>query len=466
MNHISKSRMTSVDALNLQPPLPVFDQSGQILGFAVAANMDGLKLVRGGDEVLQGEIAPASPKNQGSLAIGPGLLETVVHFAFGVHRFAISVEIIPTEDSAFYLMLNESGKTDFRDFINLVRKSQHIDICLTQDVESSERSTGFENVFLMPSALPEIDWGELNTGRRFLGYQAKLPLLITGMTGGLKNGAEINFRLAAAAAEFGVPMGVGSQRIALENPVYSDIFAIKKKVPNVFLIANIGISQLGADRALDDCRRAIDMIEADALAIHLNIMQELVQVEGDRNFKGLRRKIMELVPKLDVPVLVKECGCGVDMDTARFLAEAGVRAIDVGGRGGTSWPYIEGLRAESEQTRLMGNIFRNWGLSTAQSLFALRASLPRDFELVATGGIRDGLMAAKALSLGATMVGIGLPLFRAAAVSELAVKGVLAEFERALKITMMGCGAPEIKALEQKTTMNPAVRETWQRGIF
>ena len=346
--------------------------------------------------------------------------------------------------------------------MTLVRKSQHISICATTDVEASDRFTGFDAVTLLPMALPELNWSELDTSTPFLGRKLPLPLLITGMTGGLARGAEINLRLARAAAAFGIPMGVGSQRVALDNPDHAAIFTVKKAVPELFLIGNIGIAQLLQPDAVDLCCRAVDMIEADALAIHVNVLQEVVQVEGDRNFRGVLDSVAKVAAKLPVPLIIKEVGVGLDPTSAQKLAEAGVKALDCGGKGGTSWSFIEGERAISEITRSVAATFRDFGIPTALAVAALHKSLPT-MPLIATGGIRDGLMVAKATALGAAVCGIGLPLLRAALTSDEAPYEVLEVMTKGLRTAMIVSGAKTLNDLRSRVHCVPAFSENLDR---
>ncbi len=332
---------------------------------------------------------------------------------------------------------------------NKLRKIQHIEICAQQDVESKDRFTGFSEFHFIPEALPNLDFEDICTEQIFLGKTFNYPLLITGMTGGVNEGARINYNLAAAASHFNIPMGVGSQRIALEDKKYAKIFSVKDRFPNLFLIANLGAAQLTKANAVDLCQQAVDMIQADAFAIHLNVVQECVQEEGDRKFKGLLDQIHRITEALSVPVMVKEVGCGIAPATAKKLTDAGVKALDVGGRGGTSWPYIEGLRSSSEKVKQLADSFRNWGIPTAFSLQAIRASEPH-LPLIATGGVRDGLVVAKALALGATMVGVGLPLMRAALISQEAVYRELEVFFEGLKISMIATESPTTSHLKNK----------------
>ena len=336
-------------------------------------------------------------------------------------------------------LFDVSSQNEIRDFLHTLRKSQHLGICANQDVEHSSRDNGFAKIELPVIALPELAWDDIDTSTQFLGRSFKAPILITGMTGGVAQGTIINERLAAAATAHNLPMGVGSQRMALENPAYADIFRVKRKFPKLFLIGNIGIGQLRSSSYLDLCERAVDMITADALAIHVNVLQELIQVEGDRDFRGIIDKIGHIKSKLKVPLLVKEVGVGMDVNSAKRLAEVGITCFDVGGAGGTSWAAIEGLRANDPLIQRRGEIFRNWGIPTAKAISDLRSTLP-NATLVATGGIRDGLTVLKALHLGANMAGIGLPLMRAALESEDQASKLLASMIDEFKIAKMCSG--------------------------
>jgi isopentenyl-diphosphate delta-isomerase len=340
-----------------------------------------------------------------------------------------------------------------QNLLTVLRKEQHIKICTEQDVESSTRSTGLELFHLRPKTLPELAWEDVDTSTQIFGRRFSYPFLITGMTGGVEQGAEINRRLAAAAGEFDIPMGVGSQRLALTDSKYCDIFRVKQHTPSLFLIGNIGVNQLKKGQELGDCERAVEMIQADALALHVNVLQELIQEEGDRDFRHILDRIATVANHLSVPVVVKEVGSGFDIDSARELAARGIRCIDVGGQGGTSWGFIEGQRSNNSGTKSLGETFRNWGIPTAHSLRSLRRLLP-EMELIATGGIRDGLMIAKSIALGATMAGIGLPLFRAAVESDAGPFSVLDTMARGLKIAMLCSGSPRLSDLEGRIFSN------------
>ncbi len=365
----------------------------------------------------------------------------------------IDLTVAPETLESGQLLLRADGHDSHQslhEVLNHIRKFQHIEICRTQDVEATDRYTGFERFALQPCALPDLNFASIDTRQQFLGRQFGMPMLITGMTGGVELGETINRRLAMAANQFKIPMGVGSQRIALELEDFQHIFRVKQFAPDIFLIGNIGLAQIIRSDSLELCRRAVDMIRADALAIHLNCLQELIQEEGDRDFAGALDKISLLTRMLDVPVIIKEVGVGVDVETAKRLFEAGVAAIDVGGSGGTSWARIEGQRSASPRTNELGEEFRNWGIPTAHALVDIRRSLGNHPQLIATGGIRNGSTVAKAVGLGANMVGVGLPLMRAAVQSDEAVIEVLTKFHTALKISMMGSGCANLSQISKR----------------
>jgi isopentenyl-diphosphate delta-isomerase len=259
-------------------------------------------------------------------------------------------------------------------------------------------------------------------------------------------------------------MGVGSQRIALEKSEYASIFRVKPFAPKVFLIGNIGMAQLLNSDALDQCQRAVDMIEADALAIHFNLVQEFIQVEGDRRFKGLLNQLEHICQKLSVPVVAKEVGCGMDARSAQRLRELGISAIDIGGRGGTSWALIEGLRSPSPLVQGLGDTFRNWGIPTAYSLHHVHRAMP-EFPVIATGGIRDGYMVAKAVALGARFAGIGLPLLRAALESEDGPVEVLQTYRKGLELAMLASGCQRLADLSSRIQLGRPLEEEFLQSL-
>lgn len=332
-----------------------------------------------------------------------------------------------------------------------IRKDQHLDVCADSDVEAEDRQAGFSEVALMPRTLPELAWEDIDTRVGVFGREFGAPFLIAGMTFGFPRAEQINSNLARCAAHFNIPMGVGSQRIALEGGGHRQDFVFREEAPNIFLLANIGISHLERDL----CLQAVEMITADALAIHLNVMQELIQPEGSRDFRHIFTRLEKVAVDFPVPIIAKEVGFGIDMVTAERLFAAGAAAVDVGGKGGTSWSWIEGLRATDLETRELAASFRNWGIPTAFNTAAMRAAFPHK-TIIATGGIRSGLTAAKALALGANLVGVGLPLLKAAMVSAEQTIKTMHTFIRGLKIAMLATGNAKISTLSQSLCAKPS----------
>ncbi|BAZ14676.1 hypothetical protein NIES4071_65200 [Calothrix sp. NIES-4071] len=300
------------------------------------------------------------------------------------------------------------------------RKADHIRICLEEDVQFRQTTSGFEKYRFTHCCLPEIDCDEIDLSQTFLGKTLDAPLLISSMTGGTEEAGIINHRLAQVAQNCKIAMGVGSQRVAVEKPQVVDTFAIRKHAPDALLFANLGAVQLNYKYGLDQCLQIVDMLEADALILHLNPLQECIQPRGDKNFKGLLDKINILCSKITVPVIAKEVGNGISQEMAQKLIAAGVKVIDVAGAGGTSWAKVEGERAETVLQRRLGRTFADWGLPTAECITSIKAVAP-DIPLIASGGLRDGLDVAKAIALGASLAGLAMPFLRAAADSEAAV---------------------------------------------
>ncbi|MFN6571131.1 type 2 isopentenyl-diphosphate Delta-isomerase [Dendronalium sp. ChiSLP03b] len=300
------------------------------------------------------------------------------------------------------------------------RKADHIRICLEEDVQFHQTTNGLERYRFTHCCLPELDRNDIDISTTFLGKHLGAPLLISSMTGGTEQAGTINQRLAEVAQHYKIAMGVGSQRVAVEKPQVANTFAIRKYATDVLLFANVGAVQLNYKYGLDECLQIIDMLEADALILHINPLQEFIQPRGDTNFKGLLDKISKLCGQLPVPVIAKEVGNGISAPMAEKLLAAGVRAIDVAGAGGTSWAKVEGERAENVLQRRLGNTFADWGLPTAECITSIRAIAP-NIPLIASGGLRQGLDVAKAIALGADIAGLAMPFLQAAVVSEAAL---------------------------------------------
>lgn len=326
------------------------------------------------------------------------------------------------------------------------RKSEHIDITLNEKVTGDRITTGFERYSFVHQALPEIDFGEISLDTDFLGFPCRTPFLISSMTGGTALAGRINRHLAEAAEESGWVLALGSGRALLDGRGHEDSFRVREHAPGIPIIANLGAVQLNYGFGLDKCRRIIEMMDADMLVLHLNSIQEVIQNEGDLNFGGLLGKIEALCRELDVPVGVKEVGWGIDGGTAKKLVDAGVSFIDTAGAGGTSWSQVEKFRSADPVKRAAAEAFSDWGIPTADSLRSVRAQVGQP--VIASGGLRTGLDAAKALALGADLAGFGRSILREATESTEAVLRVLQTRELELRIAMFGIGARNLDALK------------------
>ena len=327
------------------------------------------------------------------------------------------------------------------------RKSEHLRISLEEDVRFRSLTTGLERYRFIHRALPEISRDEIELATTLLGKELRAPLLISSMTGGTEEAAEINRNLARAAQAYGLGMGVGSQRAALEEPSLAYTYRVRDVAPDILLLANLGAVQLNYGYGIVECRRAVEMIGADALILHLNPLQEALQPEGNTDFAGLLAKIEALCRSLEVPVVVKEVGWGISEEVARLLAEAGVAAIDVAGAGGTSWSEVEMRRAGSESARRIAESFADWGIPTAESVQMARRGAPRT-TIIASGGIRTGVDVAKAIALGADAAGMASPLLKPATVSAEAVGERIREVLEELRTAMFCVGARSIQELK------------------
>lgn len=325
------------------------------------------------------------------------------------------------------------------------RKADHIKINLEKDVRSA-LTTGLEHYHFIHEALPELDLEQIDTRLSLFGKQLAAPILISSMTGGTADAEAINLRLAEAAQEMKIAMGVGSQRAAIEHPDQAKTFQVRRVAPDILLFANLGAVQFNYGYSIDQCQRAVDMIQADALILHLNPLQEAVQDAGDTNFAGLGKKIEEICKKLDVPVVAKEVGWGISERSAKLLADCGVSAIDVAGAGGTSWSQVEMYRAPDEFTRQLAATFVGWGIPTADSILNVRKSAP-DTMVFASGGIKDGLDIAKCIALGATLGGMAGQFLKAAAISTKSAIQMMKLTKKQIEVTMFAAGVKTIGEL-------------------
>jgi len=328
------------------------------------------------------------------------------------------------------------------------RKRDHLDIVLS-GTASHSTPAGFDAVLFEHNALPEVDFHKIDLSCHFLGHRLRIPYLASSMTGGPVESVRINRALAEAAQHCGFAMGVGSQRIALTTEDSHGLGReLRRLAPDIPIFGNLGAVQLVSGMGIDEARRAIDAIEANALFLHLNPLQEALQIGGDTNFRGVAKAIEHLVKGLPVPVIVKEVGSGISASVAGRLIDSGVAAIDVAGAGGTSWAAVEGKRAGEDQTQSLGEIFRDWGISTAQCVSEIHTAHPA-IPLIASGGIRHGLDGAKAIRLGATLVGQAASVLPAATKSTEAVIAHVETFDRALRIACLVTGSASLDQLRQ-----------------
>jgi isopentenyl-diphosphate Delta-isomerase len=332
------------------------------------------------------------------------------------------------------------------------RKADHIRICLEEDVQCHEITNGLECYRFTHCCLPELDRHDIDISTTFLGKHLNAPLLISSMTGGTEQAGIINQRLAEVAQHYKIAMGVGSQRVAVEKPQVADTFAIRKYAPDVLLFANVGAVQLNYTYGLDECLRIIDMLEADALILHINPLQEFIQPRGDTNFRGLLDKISKLCSELRIPVIAKEVGNGISAPMAEKLMAVGVQAIDVAGAGGTSWAKVEGERAENALQRRLGKTFADWGLPTAECITSIRAIAP-NIPLIASGGLRHGLDVAKAIALGADIAGLAMPFLQAAVVSEVALSDLAEVLIAEITTTLFCTGNATLQKLQNSGSL-------------
>ncbi len=326
------------------------------------------------------------------------------------------------------------------------RKIEHLDICIRENVESS--GNGFGDVEFVHRCLPEIDKPSISARTSFLGHRFEAPITIASMTGGHPGTKTVNANLAKAAEALGIGIGVGSQRAALEDKTLEDSYrVVRDMAPHAFVYGNIGAPQL-LKYDVEAIERAVEMIDADAMAIHLNFLQEAIQPEGDLDARGCLERIAEVTASLSVPVIVKETGAGISHLDAYALRKAGAAALDVGGKGGTSWAGVEVYRARMESDKIgehLGVKFWDWGIPTAVSVVEADVGLP----VIATGGMRDGIMIAKAIALGASMAGVALPLVSAAKAGPDKVQELLELYIEELKATMFLTSSQSIEDLKK-----------------
>jgi isopentenyl-diphosphate delta-isomerase len=334
------------------------------------------------------------------------------------------------------------------------RKTEHLRILLEEDVRFRNLTTGLERYHFIHQALPEINRDHVDLSIALLGKHLSAPLIVSSMTGGTEEAETINKNLALAAQINGLGMGVGSQRAALEEPNLSHTYQVRDVAPDILLLANLGAVQLNYGYGVEHCQRAVEMIEADGLILHLNPLQEALQPEGNTDFSGLLARIEQVCRGLSVPVIAKEVGWGISEEVARMLADSGVAAIDVAGAGGTSWSEVEMHRANSETSRRIAAAFADWGIPTAESIQMVRQGAP-GATVIASGGIRTGVEAAKAIALGADAAALATPFLKPATVSPEAVSEKIGEILKELRTAMFCVGARNLQELKNVPLQKP-----------
>jgi isopentenyl-diphosphate delta-isomerase len=345
------------------------------------------------------------------------------------------------------------------------RKADHLRISLNQNVQARRTTTGFEDIHFIHKALPEIDKQKINLSTTVFNHKFAAPLIVGAITGGTSEATKINATIAETVEELGLGMGVGSQRVALEDKKLEKTFATaRKKAPTAFLIANIGGVQLVHGYGLKEAKKAIEMLEADAIAIHLNPLQEAVQLEGQTKFEGVLEKIAEISKELDVPVIAKETGAGIAAEEAKKLEAAGAKGIDVSGAGGTSFAAVEHYRAKRKANnfqRRLGDVFWDWGIPTAVSVAEVSQTV--NIPIIASGGIRDGVEIAKALALGASLTSLSQPVLQGAVKGVEETKNVLSLLIEELKTSMFLVGADSVRALQTTPVVVTGETAEWLR---
>jgi len=333
------------------------------------------------------------------------------------------------------------------------RKKDHINICKNEDIDRKQHFFDFykfEN-----NALPEINFQDIDCSTKFLNKKISAPIIISPITGGTKEAQKINENLALAAEKFQIPLGLGSQRIILENPKTAKTFQLRKLAPTTQILANIGAVQLNYGLKIKDCQKLIELSQADALYLHLNPLQEAIQPEGNTNFSGLLKKIEKLVKNIKTTIIIKEVGFGISKKATKQLKDIGIKYIDLAGRGGTSWALIEGKRQSKEKQ--LGETFADWGIPTP---IAIQESCKiKGLKIIAGGGVRTGLDIAKALALGASYTSIGLPFLKAALQSPQKVVELIEKLIKELRITMFATGSKNINELKKQQCTHLTVQQ-------
>jgi isopentenyl-diphosphate delta-isomerase len=353
------------------------------------------------------------------------------------------------------------------------RKDEHILLASTENVESNE-STWLEHVKFIHNALPEFNLDDIVLSCDFLGKSIAAPIMIGAMTGGTELSKKINASLAKAAEKYRIPMMVGSQRVILKHPETKDTFSVvRENAPDIPIIGNIGIAQIATSENFDFIEELINNIEADALAIHLNVIQEVIQPEGDKIFAGALKMIQNLKKQYSIPIIVKETGCGISRDVAQKLIEIGIDAIDVSGLGGTSWVAVEYYRAKKQKSKSgmnLGKLFWDWGIPTAASIIEVSSKVNKNYskiKIIGSGGIRDGIDIAKALRIGADYAAIARPFLIATLGGQESLDHFIEKIMNELRITMLLTDSKDFISLTKTPIVIESSLKNWikQRGI-
>lgn len=316
------------------------------------------------------------------------------------------------------------------------RKDDHIRINLEENVQFPHLTTGLERYRFIHQAIPELNLTEIDSSLTLFGRQLNAPILISSMTGGTERAKQINLTLAEGAQQHRIAMGLGSMRAAIEDASAAHTFQVRQVAPDILLFANLGAVQLNYGYGVDQCRRAVEIAEADALILHFNVLQEAVQPEGDTRWSGLLGKVEEVCKALNVPIIAKEVGWGFSEKAARDLAQAGIAAIDVAGAGGTSWSEVEYHRAPTAYHAQVARAFADWGIPTAESILMIHQGAP-NLPIFASGGLRDGIDIAKCIALGASLGGLASPFLKAAAQSAEALDEAIRILAAQIRISML-----------------------------
>ncbi len=340
------------------------------------------------------------------------------------------------------------------------RKKDHVDLCVNENVSFRRKTNGLEDWEFVHNALPELNTEDIDSSTDFLGHRLSFPLLVTGMTGGYADAERINGALAEACQDLRIGIGAGSMRQALENDSFHESYRIlRRNGPDIPILANIGAVEVAAMRDARPAQYLIDLLEADALVVHSNPLQEFLQPEGEPRFRGVLTGLEMLVRELDVPVILKEVGAGISREAAMRAHEVGVRWIDVAGAGGTSWAGVEILRRRDGCE--VSPQFWDWGIPTARALEELRINRPEDLRLIASGGITDGVMIAKCLGLGAEIAGAARPLLTAYFQGGIdSLHNRLCGWKRDLLGVMFLTGSANIAQLKRKPILNAREERT------